>query len=112
MKTIKTVENQTIMDVAVQAYGNREAVFQIIADNPNILNTAVGDFSFASELAVNQELNIRTEGDLVKQKVVRDIPNKVTTYKKDVEGGKIEPYLADETGTYITTETGENIIVL
>jgi hypothetical protein len=36
MKQIITVSNQTIFDLALQAYGNMEAAFQILEDNPQL----------------------------------------------------------------------------
>jgi len=111
MRTIKTEQNQTIMDIATQAYGNRFAVFQIIEDNPNIYNTSGGTFSITDELAPNQEKTGTTTGDNGKQKVTRNIPNKVTSYKTDIAGGKKDQFLANENLTYITTEDGTKIFL-
>lgn len=36
MRQISTVENQTVFDIAVQEYGNMEAAFQILTDNPHL----------------------------------------------------------------------------
>ena len=99
------------MDIATQAYGNRFAVFQIIDDNPGIYNTKGGIFSITEELEPGQNLNVRTTGDILSQKTVRNIPNFVTSYKTDVPGGKIDQYLANENLTYITTEDGTKIFL-
>lgn len=99
------------MDIAVQFYGNPYAIFQIIEDNPEIYNTSVDVFSVTEEVAPGQTLNIRTTGDLVKQKITRNMPNDVTSYKTDVPGGKIDQYLANENLTYITTEDGTKIFM-
>ena len=37
MRQIITVENQTVFDIAVQEYGNMEAAFQILTDNPHLV---------------------------------------------------------------------------
>jgi hypothetical protein len=36
MRRILSVKNQTVFDIAVQEYGNVEAAFQILADNPHL----------------------------------------------------------------------------
>lgn len=107
MKEVETVNNQTVMDIATQEYGNPLAVFAIIEDNSAIYNETLGTFELSEDLAVGQTLNIRTEGDIVKQKVLRDITNKTTSYLKSVT----EPYLANEDDVYITDENGNKIIV-
>ena len=38
MKTIKTVANQTLLDVAVKYYGTAEAAGQLLALNPDLVN--------------------------------------------------------------------------
>lgn len=37
MKQITTVKSQTVFDLAVQEYGNMEAVFEIINNNPELI---------------------------------------------------------------------------
>ncbi len=41
MKTIKAKQNQTIYDVALEQYGNAEAVGEIMVNNPNLRNDPV-----------------------------------------------------------------------
>lgn len=36
MRQILSVKGQTIFDIAVQEYGNAEAAFQVLADNPQL----------------------------------------------------------------------------
>lgn len=36
MRAITTKKGQTIFDIALQEYGNAEAAFQILADNPRL----------------------------------------------------------------------------
>lgn len=48
MRTIVTVKNQTIFDIAVQEYGNAAAWEEIIADNPGLKN----DYSSALEAGI------------------------------------------------------------
>jgi hypothetical protein len=36
MRVIKVIEDQTLLDVAVQEYGNSEGVFWLVEDNPNL----------------------------------------------------------------------------
>lgn len=112
MKTINTAENQTIVDIAIQEYGNRLAIFDIIEDNPTIFNESGSVFSITNTLGTGQELSIKTEGDRVKQKVTRNIPNKVTSYRTEVLGGETDNYLATEDNTYILTSDGQKILIL
>ena len=71
MRRVKVIENQNIMDVAVQEYGNRLAVFQILTDNPNILNADGSDiFSLEKDLLIGQSVNIQTTGDLLIKPVI------------------------------------------
>lgn len=39
MRQITTIKNQTVFDLAVQEYGNMEAAFQILVDNPHLVGT-------------------------------------------------------------------------
>jgi len=66
-----TKADQTILDVAVQAYGSRFAVFQILEDNPNIYTTSGEPFSLTEALMPGQDLFIRDinmGGDIQEEK--------------------------------------------
>jgi len=86
MRTIKTVKGQTLMDLAIQEYGNLEAAFQILEDNPRLagLNDyPVGqlvddfcDFDFSHPIKPGVEVFINEDSDLVNQGVLKKLSGK------------------------------------
>lgn len=56
MRQIITVKNQTIFDLALQAYGNVEAAFQILNDNPEL--KGMNDFPDGYALGEDAEFDI------------------------------------------------------
>lgn len=56
MKQISTVKNQTVFDLAVQAYGNMEAAFQILVDNPHLVG--------ANDLPIGYNLPVDIDFDI------------------------------------------------
>lgn len=92
MKTISVKPNQTIFDLAVQYYGTCEAVGKIIADNPDIRNDKsalaslgidyMSDTEFYPDVAVEPgyTMQIDTDSKLIKNSIVREITNEVTTF--------------------------------
>lgn len=88
MKTIKTVSNQTIFDVAVKYYGTCEAVDRLMADNPELRNdpaalAATGidyltDTGFYPDVALlpGQEIAIDTDSPVLKQTIVKELKTK------------------------------------
>lgn len=53
MRTIISVKNQTVFDIAVQHYGNVDLFDKIIVDNPHLVN----DYSEASAAGVSVDYN-------------------------------------------------------
>jgi phage tail protein X len=90
MKIIKTEDNQTVLDIAMQYYGTAEAIGEIISLNPNlknapleVLNTGYEDVEslyLDIKLLENQPVNIDEKSNLMKKNVVKNINNPVTTY--------------------------------
>ena len=88
MKTIKTVTNQTLFDVAVKYYGNTEAVGEIMANNPGLRNDpaalaalgidymADGGLYLDAALLAGQEVAIDTDSSLLKQTTAKEIENR------------------------------------
>ena len=88
MKTIKTVTNQTLFDVAVKYYGNTEAVGEIMANNPGLRNDpaalaalgidymADGGFYLDAALLAGQKVAIDTDSSLLKQATAKEIENR------------------------------------
>ncbi len=85
MKTIKTVKNMTLFDVAVKYYGNTEAVGEIMTNNPGLRNDPealaalgidyVADTGFYADAALlpGQEVAIDTDSERLKQTTVREV---------------------------------------
>lgn len=87
MKAITTTENQTIFDIAVQHYGNVEAVQEILQLNPQITNDTKGynvdDNIFQFDLPVrsNSQLTIDEDSIYLKKDVLREINETVITFE-------------------------------
>ena len=83
MKIIKTEDNQTVLDIAMQYYGTAEAIGEIISLNPNlknapleVLNTGYEDVEslyLDIKLLENQPVNIDEKSNLMKKNVVKNI---------------------------------------
>lgn len=92
MKTVAVRPNQTIFDLAVQHYGNGEAVAKIIADNPDLRNdrTAlaalgidyIADPVFYIDAPVDPgyPLQIDTDSRLLRTNTTREINTEITTF--------------------------------
>lgn len=93
MKTIKVAPNQTIYDLAVQHYGNAEAVSEILSNNPDLANDtnalkALGinvavQSAFRLDVAVRSGFMLRIDetSDLRNESIIKKITNDITTYK-------------------------------
>lgn len=93
MKTIRTVPNQTIFDVAAKHYGTCEAVAELLSNNPQLRNdpaalAALGidyvtDAAFYPDAALltGQDIQIDTDSRILKQSIVKELQNKeINTY--------------------------------
>lgn len=93
MKTVKTVANQTIFDVAAKHYGTCEAVAELLENNPGLRNdpaalAALGvdyvtDAAFYPDAALlpGQDIQIDTDSRILKQSIVKELQNKeINTY--------------------------------
>lgn len=88
MKTIRTVPNQTIFDVAVKYCGTCDAVAELLAANPDLRNDPasladlgidyVGDEGFYVDAALlpGQEIRIDTDSPTLKQTVIKELKTK------------------------------------
>lgn len=56
MRQILTVKGQTIFDLAVQEYGNMEAAFQILTDNPHL--SGLNDFPVGYVKTADMEFDV------------------------------------------------------
>lgn len=85
MKTIKVVGGQTVMDIAVQEYGNLEAVFEILENNQHMLNDYPDDefiadrseFDVGYSIKKGTELLIDNESPLVNKRVLAELKGKL-----------------------------------
>ena len=86
MKTIINIDNQTIYDLAVQHYGNVEAVGEILALNPDITNDAKGEnidvsteFWLDLPIVAGSRLVIDDSSYLQRKNTVKEITEPVIT---------------------------------
>lgn len=77
MTQIKTVENQTVFDIAKQYYGNIEAVAEILENNPQIVA------SMDEPIPVGKIINIDTESKLRNSNVLRNITKNITLWQEN-----------------------------
>lgn len=99
MKTVKTVPNQTIFDVAAKYYGTCEAVAELLALNPQLRNdpaalAALG-IDYVSETAfypdaallAGLDIQIDTDSRTLRQSVVKELQNKeINTFDLEDNG--------------------------
>lgn len=88
MKTIKTVANQTLLDVAVKYYGTAEAAGQLLALNPDLVNDPEALVSLGIDyladngcyldvaLAPGQTVTVDMDSDMCRQTVVKELNDK------------------------------------
>lgn len=110
MSKITVQENQTIMDVAIQSYGNQYAVFAILEDNPAMLFDGL---QIDKPLIAGQELSIREQDDLIKRNIKQDLSDREVTshVKTDAPNPEtIGNYLVDSFGGAIVDENGNFIL--
>lgn len=93
MKTIEVKENQTVLDIAMQHYGNAEGIGEILRDNPGIRNDAqavvdagrgLDGFYPDIRLPAGFTLSIDDESRTVRKTVVKKIDHDVTTYMTEI----------------------------
>lgn len=89
METISVQDNQTLLDVALQYYGNVEAIGEIVSNNSSLANETsavlaagreLGYFYPDIKLAVGSTLQIDDDSRLMKKTVVKKIERDITTY--------------------------------
>ena len=92
MSSVTTVENQTIYDVCLTAYGTVEALAEVLALNQGLRNDGrakvavgidpIGDTSFYLDLAVEPEtvVVVNTDSPLINGNVVRELTEPVITF--------------------------------
>lgn len=81
--------NQTLLDIAMQHYGNIEAIAEILSNNPHLVNDTAaviqegyepGDFWPHIKLKAGQKISIDDSNRLVRKNTVKKITRDVTTY--------------------------------
>lgn len=93
MKTIETLPNQTLYDVAVMYYGTCDAVGELIMNNTELVNDPaelaaleidyIGDSGFYVDVALlaGQSVLIDMQSPNMNRNVVKEITNEITTYE-------------------------------
>lgn len=67
---------QTLIDIAIQHYGNQEAVPILIDDNPDLITDSV-EFELTGDLSDPDSLTFRDEDDLKDKKVLKELDGKI-----------------------------------
>ena len=92
MKTVKTLPNQTIYDIAAMYYGTCEAVGELLMNNTELVNDPtelaalkidyIGDNGFYVDVALlaGQSVEIDTQSPNMNRNIVKEITNQFTTY--------------------------------
>lgn len=66
--------SSNLIDIAIELYGNPEAVTILIDDNPGLITDSV-DFEITNDINVN-DISIRAEYDLMDKKVLKELDGK------------------------------------
>jgi hypothetical protein len=96
MKTVTTLKNQTIFDLAVQEYGNVAAWEEIISLNPDLRNdysTALDagityypdEFDVAFPLLEAQEVTVDDESGLINRNYLRELGSRQVISFDDID---------------------------
>lgn len=91
MKTITAKLNQTIYDIALEQYGNVEAVAEIMANNPGLqndpealaalaLDPGPDGFYMTVALPVGFSVVIDPDSILIRHNTVRELTDDITTF--------------------------------
>ncbi|MFI3322081.1 MAG: hypothetical protein R3Y50_06105 [Rikenellaceae bacterium] len=89
MKTVNVEDNQTLLDIAMQYYGNAEAIGELLSNNPHLTNDAqsvieenrsLADFYPDITLKIGLAVYIDDDSQLVRKTVVKKIDRSVNTY--------------------------------
>lgn len=94
MRTIKSLKNQTIWDVAIQYYGSAEAVNELLELNPQLQNDLssvinsgyiVDSTMFYIELPLKEGSSIKIDEDSfwVRRDVLKEIEEDIITFNLD-----------------------------
>lgn len=86
MRTIRTLKEQTISDIAIQEYGNIEAVMELIDNNPHLVGMNdysssdiidnFCDFDVSIPIRENVRLYINDSSHLMNRKVLKELNGK------------------------------------
>jgi hypothetical protein len=98
MKVIEALDGQSIFDIALQNYGNAEAVERIIIDNPTL--------SITGTIAVGTRIKITDDDDSLKNKSVLEYFTKKNIKPANADNGAGEGGIQTEEGENIITENG------
>lgn len=95
IQRITADDNQTIYDIAVQHYGNVEAVGELLRRNPSIVNDpaalAAQNIDYMADDALYLDIpilsgtiiEINTQSPMMNYNIKRDIAQPITTYGTD-----------------------------
>lgn len=93
MRTIRTIKGQTISDIALQEYGNAEAVMELLGNNPQLagmndyppasLVDDFCDFDVAMPIIAGVKIYVNDHSDLMNRKVLKELNGKqiISTYE-------------------------------
>ncbi len=86
MRTIRTLKGQTISDIAIQEYGNIEAVMELLDNNPHLVGMndytsldivdSFCHFNISIPIRENVKLYINESSHLMNRKVLKELNGK------------------------------------
>lgn len=85
MIQIRTIENQTVFDLAKQYYGTIEAVSEIIKNNDNLCNNDLYEYELNCPLKPGLEIMIDNESKLRDANTLRKINKNITLWQEHSE---------------------------
>lgn len=98
---VNAVKNQSLLDLAIQVYGNSNALAQVLADNVK------GDFELSAGLIPGTQFSYDIENGMANKRVLRRLNGQfIMTYKTNISNENI----ITEDGFNILTEDGQNIV--
>lgn len=85
MIRIRTIENQTVFDLAKQYYGTIEAVSDILKNNENLCNDDLYEYELNRPLKPGLEIMIDDESKLRDVNTLRKINKNITLWQEHTE---------------------------
>lgn len=79
---IKVTDHQTVFDIAMQYYGNIEAVAEILSLNPAICNELHREFEIDRPVMSGSDIAIDSSSLLMRPEVIREIKQDISLWQE------------------------------